>query len=119
MLGALGVVYGDIGTSPLYTLRECFNPAHGVAPTPENIFGVISLMLWSLILIVAVKYLGLVMRADNKGEGAFSPCCRSPHRRRKRAGGTGPRLSSPRGVWRRFTLRGWHPDSGGDRPGRG
>jgi len=70
-LGALGVVYGDIGTSPLYALRECFRPAHGVLPTPENVLGTLSLIVWSLIIIISVKYLALVMRADNRGEGGI------------------------------------------------
>jgi KUP system potassium uptake protein len=69
-LGALGVVYGDIGTSPLYTLQQTFGE-HGVAPTPDNVLGVLSLVFWSLILIVAVKYAGFIMRADNKGEGGI------------------------------------------------
>src|SRR4028119_988626 len=68
-LGALGVVYGDIGTSPLYTMKECFSREHGVAPTRENILGVLSLIVWSLVLVVIVKYLTFIMRADNKGEG--------------------------------------------------
>ncbi|HEU5069294.1 MAG TPA: potassium transporter Kup [Verrucomicrobiae bacterium] len=71
MVGALGVVYGDIGTSPLYALRECFNENHGVAPTPANIMGVLSLIFWSLVLVVSVKYLAFVLRADNKGEGGI------------------------------------------------
>jgi KUP system potassium uptake protein len=71
MVGALGVVYGDIGTSPLYALRECFNETHGVAPTPANIMGVLSLIFWSLVLVVSVKYLAFVLRADNKGEGGI------------------------------------------------
>jgi KUP system potassium uptake protein len=70
-LGALGVVYGDIGTSPLYALRECFYGEHAIAATHENILGVLSLIFWSLILIISVKYLGFVMRADNKGEGGI------------------------------------------------
>jgi len=70
-LGALGVVYGDIGTSPLYALRECFAPAHHLLPTERNILGVLSLIVWSLTLIVSVKYLCFVMRADNKGEGGI------------------------------------------------
>jgi KUP system potassium uptake protein len=70
-LGALGVVYGDIGTSPLYALRECFYGEHGVAVTHDNILGVLSLIFWSLILIISVKYLTFVMRADNKGEGGI------------------------------------------------
>ena len=70
-LGALGVVYGDIGTSPLYALRECFNPDHGVAPTTENVVGILSLIFWALTLIVSIKYLIFVLRADNKGEGGI------------------------------------------------
>jgi KUP system potassium uptake protein len=68
-IGALGVVYGDIGTSPLYAMRECFSPPHGVARTPENIFGILSLVFWSLTFVVVVKYLVFVLRADNRGEG--------------------------------------------------
>jgi KUP system potassium uptake protein len=71
MLGALGVVYGDIGTSPLYALRECFNGPHAVAPSQENVLGVLSLILWSLIVLVSIKYLAVVMRADNNGEGGI------------------------------------------------
>jgi len=69
MLAAIGVVFGDIGTSPLYALKECFDPQHGIAFTPEALFGVISMMIWALILVVTVKYVLFVMRADNKGEG--------------------------------------------------
>jgi KUP system potassium uptake protein len=70
-VGALGVVYGDIGTSPLYTLRECFHGEHAIAVTPGNIMGVLSLIFWSLFIIVSVKYLTFVMRAANKGEGGI------------------------------------------------
>lgn len=70
-LGALGVVYGDIGTSPLYALRECFHGGHGVEPSPGNVLGVLSLVFWSLVVIVTVKYLIFVMRADNRGEGGI------------------------------------------------
>ncbi|UJR80842.1 potassium transporter Kup [Sandaracinus amylolyticus] len=68
-LGALGVVYGDIGTSPLYALRECFHGPHAVAPTTANVYGVLSLFFWTLTLVIVVKYLGFVTRADNGGEG--------------------------------------------------
>jgi KUP system potassium uptake protein len=68
-LGALGVVYGDIGTSPLYTMRECFHGTHHVPLTPQNVYGILSLIFWSLTIIVAIKYLTFVMRAANKGEG--------------------------------------------------
>ena len=67
-LGALGVVYGDIGTSPLYTLRECLN-AHNLAPTAPNILGILSLIFWTLAIVVTMKYVWVVMRADNNGEG--------------------------------------------------
>jgi len=67
-LAALGVVFGDIATSPLYALQEAFG-AHGVAATPDNVRGVLSLTVWSLILVVSIKYIVFVMRADNRGEG--------------------------------------------------
>lgn len=70
-IGALGIVYGDIGTSPLYALRECFHGPHGIAPTPDNVLGVLSLVFWSLLIVISVKYLGFVMRADNRGEGGI------------------------------------------------
>jgi KUP system potassium uptake protein len=70
-LGAIGVVYGDIGTSPLYTLKECFSGHHAIAFTPENVLGVLSLIFWSLTLVVTVKYLTFVLRADNHGEGGM------------------------------------------------
>lgn len=66
---AIGVVYGDIGTSPLYAIRECFHGEYGIAPTRPNIVGVLSLMFWALILVVSIKYLGFILRADNRGEG--------------------------------------------------
>jgi KUP system potassium uptake protein len=68
-VAAIGVVYGDIGTSPLYTLKECFGEAYGIAITPENVLGLLSLVLWALILVVTVKYVLFIMRADNNGEG--------------------------------------------------
>ena len=70
-LGALGVVYGDIGTSPLYALRECFAGNRPLPVTPSNVLGVLSLVFWSLLLIVSLKYLAVVMRATNKGEGGI------------------------------------------------
>jgi KUP system potassium uptake protein len=70
-LSTTGIVYGDIGTSPIYALRECFHPDHGVAATPQNVLGVLSLVVWSLILVISIKYLFLVMRADNHGEGGI------------------------------------------------
>jgi len=70
-LTALGVVYGDIGTSPLYALRECFRPEYGILPTTANVLGVLSLILWSLILVVSVKYIVFILRADNNGEGGI------------------------------------------------
>jgi KUP system potassium uptake protein len=70
-LGALGVVYGDIGTSPLYALKECFTGPHSVPPTPENVVGVLSLVVWAMTFVVTFKYLSFVMRADNRGEGGI------------------------------------------------
>jgi KUP system potassium uptake protein len=70
-LGALGVVYGDIGTSPLYAVRECFHGPHAIAVTPANVLGVLSLIFWSLVLIISIKYLGFVLRAHNRGEGGI------------------------------------------------
>jgi KUP system potassium uptake protein len=70
-LGALGVVYGDIGTSPLYALKECFNGEHGVPPTTANVMGLLSLVFWSLTLVIVLKYLSFIMRADNHGEGGI------------------------------------------------
>lgn len=70
-LGALGVVYGDIGTSPLYAFQTAFSPEHGVPYSPDNILGVLSLIFWALTLIVLLKYIFLVLRADNDGEGGI------------------------------------------------
>jgi KUP system potassium uptake protein len=70
-IGVLGIVFGDIGTSPLYALRVCFTGASGIAVTQQNVFGVLSLILWSLILVVSVKYLIIILRADNEGEGGI------------------------------------------------
>ena len=68
---ALGVVYGDIGTSPLYALKECFAIGHGLARTPENVIGVLSLILWSLMFVVTYKYITVMLKADNRGEGGI------------------------------------------------
>ena len=70
-LGALGVVYGQIGTSPLYALREAFQGAFGLPVTPENVLGVLSLFTWAIFLIVVVKYLTILLRADHQGQGGF------------------------------------------------
>jgi len=70
-LSALGVVYGDIGTSPIYALRECFHGSHPFPPTPDNVLGVLSLIFWALMIIISIKYLLFVMRADNHGEGGI------------------------------------------------
>ncbi len=68
---ALGIVYGDIGTSPLYATRECFHGAHAIAPTHDNVLGVLSLIFWALVIIISLKYLVFVLRADNHGEGGI------------------------------------------------
>lgn len=68
---ALGVVYGDIGTSPIYAFKACFSPEYGVAPRAANVYGVVSLIVWALTLTVSIKYVALIMRADNHGEGGI------------------------------------------------
>ncbi|NVM76763.1 KUP system potassium uptake protein [Duganella sp. SG902] len=70
-LAAVGIVYGDIGTSPLYTLKTVFDPEHGLALTEGNLLGIISLIFWGLTVIVSLKYVSLVLRADNRGEGGI------------------------------------------------
>ncbi len=69
-LSAIGVVYGDIGTSVLYALKEVFNSGH-VPFTPQNVYGILSIFFWTLTTIVSVKYVVLVLRADNNGEGGL------------------------------------------------
>jgi KUP system potassium uptake protein len=70
-LGAVGVVYGDIGTSPLYTLRTAFTGSYGLSLTPDNVLGVVSVIFWALLIVVTLKYVTLIMRADNRGEGGI------------------------------------------------
>ncbi len=69
--GALGVVYGDIGTSPLYAIKECFHGLHAIAVTPENVLGVLSLIFWSLTMVITIKYVLFITAADNRGEGGI------------------------------------------------
>src|SRR4249920_3146433 len=68
---ALGVVFGDIGTSPLYAVKETFSSEHGIPLTAENILGGLSIIFWALMIVVSLKYVVLIMRADNKGEGGI------------------------------------------------
>src|SRR5262245_47878711 len=68
-IAALGVVYGDIGTSPIYALRQCFTAPNGVHLSEPNILGVLSLIVWSLIVVISIKYVLLMLKADNRGEG--------------------------------------------------
>jgi len=71
LLAVLGIVYGDIGTSPLYAFRECFSGPHGLAPSRDNVIGIVSLIVWSLAFVVIAKYLVFIMRANNQGEGGI------------------------------------------------
>jgi len=71
MLGAIGVVFGDIGTSPLYTIKEAFTPHYGLSPDHATVLGILSLVFWSLMVIITVKYVAVIMRADNEGEGGI------------------------------------------------
>jgi KUP system potassium uptake protein len=80
-LAALGVVYGDIGTSPLYAVKETFNPGHGIPLTPETILGGLSAIFWALMIVVSLKYVTLIMRAATRARAASWRCSRSPPRR--------------------------------------
>jgi KUP system potassium uptake protein len=71
VIGAMGIVFGDIATSPLYTLQECLTGPHGVRPEPANVLGCVSLIVWSLLLVVTIKYVAVLMQADNRGEGGI------------------------------------------------
>ncbi len=71
VIGAIGVVFGDIGTSPLYTLKEAFGHQYGLKPDDANVLGVLSLVFWAMVLIVTIKYVTVIMRADNRGEGGI------------------------------------------------
>ena len=83
-LAALGVVFGDIGTSPLYSVQECLSGEHGVPATPDNVLGILSLMVWAVTLVVTLKYLTFLMRADNHGEGGiFALLALTPDRLRQ------------------------------------
>ncbi|MGZ6022076.1 MAG: KUP/HAK/KT family potassium transporter, partial [Rhizomicrobium sp.] len=79
-LGALGVVFGDIGTSPLYAMRETVLATGGAVPSHDAIFGALSLILWALVIIVTLKYVILIMRADNNGEGGVLALATLAHR---------------------------------------
>lgn len=83
-IGAIGVVYGDVGTSPLYAMKEIFNGPHAVAPTQSNILGILSLVFWALIFVISLKYVVFVMRADNRGEGGIMALMALALRRRHR-----------------------------------
>src|SRR6266704_3603352 len=71
VLGAVGVVFGDIGTSPLYALRTAFKPEYGIPLTADNVMGILSLIVWSMVWVITIKYLVVMMRADNNGEGGI------------------------------------------------
>jgi KUP system potassium uptake protein len=83
-VGAIGVVYGDVGTSPLYTMKEIFNEAHGLKPDQATVFGAISLIFWALVMVICLKYVVFVMRADNRGEGGIMALMALALRKRNR-----------------------------------
>ena len=80
VLGAIGVVFGDIGTSPLYTLKEAFGGHYGLAPSHDNVLGILSLVFWAMVLVVTLKYVTVIMRADNRGEGGILSLMTEVHR---------------------------------------
>ena len=107
VVGALGVVFGDIGTSPIYTVQTVFNPddPHPVVPM-DNVYGVVSLIFWSVMIIVTLTYVTLVMRADNDGEGGIMALITLVRRFRRRGGGARPADAWRRSEsWRRIVLR--------------
>src|SRR3954452_21077813 len=71
VVGAIGVVFGDIGTSPLYALKEAFSPHYGIPLSRDNVLGILSVMVWSMVWVITIKYLFVMMRADNNGEGGI------------------------------------------------
>ena len=71
VVGAIGVVFGDIGTSPLYTLKEAFSPHYGLVANHDTVLGILSLVFWALMIVVTLKYVTIIMRADNDGEGGI------------------------------------------------
>ena len=85
-LGVLGVVYGDIGTSPLYALKECFAPEYGLTVSHENVLGILSLIVWSLTFVVSFKYLAFIMQGDNRGEGGIMALLALLHPKREGPG---------------------------------
>ena len=97
-LGALGVVYGDIGTSPLYTMKEVFNPANGVPLNVPDIIGAVSVIFWALMVVVTLKYVILILRADNRGEVPHCFMATASSRRPSR-------YSAPSKAWRRSRQR--------------
>ena len=104
-LAALGVVYGDIGTSPLYALKECFAPEYGLAPTAPNVLGVLSLIFWSLNFVVSLKYLTFIMQADNRGEGGILALLALLHPAASNGAGARRLLVGARAVRRGAALR--------------
>ncbi len=90
-IAALGIVFGDIGTSPLYAFRECFSGKHGAPILPENLVGAASLIVWSLLLVVSIKYLFIILKLDNRGEGGILALSTLIRGASKRFGGKDPR----------------------------
>ena len=80
VLAALGIVYGDIGTSPLYAFKEAFIPAHGLTPTPDHVLVTLSALFWAVTLIISIKYVWVVLRHDNDGEGGVLALTALAHR---------------------------------------
>ena len=109
LLATLGIVYGDIGTSPLYAIKECFSPAspHNVPVNAGNVLGILSLIFWSLLMVVTVKYLTFVLRADNQGDGGLMALLAllEPH---ARDGSGAGRLLRPRAIAARLTCPARH-----------
>ena len=112
MLGAIGVVFGDIGTSPLYTIKEAFSPHYGLTPDHATVLGILSLVFWSLVIVITVKYVAVIMRADNDGEGGIMALTALAQRTLPTASKAAYLDRHPRRVRRRAVLRRRRADAG-------
>ena len=111
-LGAIGVVFGDIGTSPLYTIKEAFSPHYGLTPDTATVLGILSLIFWTLVIVITVKYVAVIMRVDNNGEGGIMALTALAQRTLAKTSRAALSRRHPRRVRRGAVLRRWRADAG-------